>query len=226
MARMQTARRRRPIWAIAVSLAVHLAAGVALLSQRPPDVPPEPPIISVLLVARPPPPASASEARPAPLRLHRPPQPILPPDVPTAPIAPPAPPGAAATAAQGPGPVALHPAPLPAGPKGDVRTALRHSYVGCANRELVGLNRAERDFCDEQFGKGAKDAKFAGLGLTAAKQRLLDAAGARKEADYRYKHDQTTSAAPVIGDDARPGQTAESMKRSLGVDRPTATIPF
>jgi hypothetical protein len=211
---MQTAKRRRPTGAIVASLVVHLVAAFAILSQRPPDVPAEPPVISVLLVARPPPPASASLVPPAPLRLHLRPQPVLPPQVPTAPIAPPAPPGA--TAAPAPGPVAVHPAPLPAGPKGDVRAALRQSYVGCANRDQVGLNRAERDFCDEQFGKGAKDAKFAGLGLTAGKQRLLDAAVAKKEADYRYKHGTVPTG---LGKNNMPGVTAESMCQDLGVSQ-------
>jgi hypothetical protein len=220
---MQTARRRRPTGAIAASLIVHLAVAFAILSQRPPDVPAEPPIISVLLVARPPPPANASLVQPAPLRLHIRPQPVLPPQAPTAPIAPPAPPGAAANPAPAPGPVALHPAPLPAGPKGDVRGALRQSYVGCANRDQVGLNRAERDFCDEQFGKGAKDAKFAGLGLTAGKQRLLDAAGARKAADYRYKR---SGPPPGLPTNDMPGFGAEELGAALGNEKSGVKIPF
>jgi hypothetical protein len=220
---MQTARRRRPTGAIAASLIVHLAVALAVLSQRPPDVPTEPPIISVLLVARPPPPASASLVQPAPLRLHLRPQPVLPPQVPTAPIAPPAPPGAAANAAPAPGPVALHPAPLPTGPRGDVRAALRQSYVGCANRDLVGLNRAERDFCDEQFGKGAKDAKFAGLGLTAGKQRLLDAAVAKKEADYRYKRGAMRAGLPT---NDLPGFGAEELGAAMGNEKSGVKIPF
>jgi len=69
-----------------------------------------------------------------------------------------------------------------------MRTTLRRSYVGCANADAVALTRAERDLCDERFGKGAKDAQFAGLGLKADKQRALDAAGARKEDDYKYKY--------------------------------------
>jgi hypothetical protein len=203
------------------SLIVHLAVAFAVLSQRPPDVPAEPPVISVLLVSRPPPPPSASLVPPALLRLHLRPQPVLPPQVPTAPIAPPAPPGAAATPA--PGPVALHPAPLPTGPKGDVRAALRQSYVGCAHRDLVGLNRAERDFCDEQFGKGAKDAKFAGLGLPPGKQRLLDAAVAKKEADYRYKRGAMPPGLPTAD---MPGFTAHDLGAALGNDRPELKIPF
>jgi len=228
---MLTARRRRTTWAVAASAAAHLAVGVVVLLQRPTLVipasergPPEP-IIPILIMPRTAPPASANGrlTRPAPIRLHRRPQPFLPPDVAPAPIAPPEPPAPAAPAPAPRGPLVLHPSPLPEGPKGEVRSALRQSPVGCANPLAVGLNRAEREHCDEVFGKGAKDTAFAGLGLSAAKQKLLDAAGAAKEADYRYKHSQVPGAVP---DTARPGETAEDMARHLGNDRAKATIPF
>lgn len=228
---MLTARRRRTTWAVAASAIAHLAVLLVVLAQRttltiPPSErgPPEP-IIPILIMPRsaPPPSGNGRLARPAPIRLHRRPQPFLPPDVPTAPIAPPTPPAPAAPAPAPRGPVALHPSPLPEGPKGEVRSALRQSLVGCANPLAAGLNRAEREHCDEVFGKGAKDAAFAGLGLSAAKQKLLDAAGAAKEADYRYRHSQVPGAVP---DTARPGETAEDMARRLGADRSKATIPF
>lgn len=95
-----------------------------------------------------------------------------------------------------------------------MRAALRHGTVGCANPQAVGLTRAERELCDEKFGKGAKDAAFAGLGLNPDKQRLLDATGARKDADYRYKYSQ----APPIGQStASAGATAEQMCKDQGV---------
>ena len=154
--------------------------------------PPEP-IIPILLVPKTPPPAAGQQARPQPIRLHRRPQPFLPPDVTPAPIAPPTPPPRRRPG-RAQGPVALHPAPQPEGPKGDVRTALRQSPVGCANRLAVGLNRAERDLCDEKLGKGAKNAPFTGLGLRPpTSSALLDAAGARKEADYRYSRPRVRS---------------------------------
>jgi hypothetical protein len=235
---MQTAQRRRTGGAIAASLIAHLLVGVVILLQKtslpvPPDLggPPEA-IIPILILPKTPPATSGRKAEPQPIRLHRRPQPFVPPDVTPAPIAPPTPPAAVAKAAPS-APPALHPAPQPEGPKGDVRTALRGSYVGCANAQAVGLNRAEQDVCDEKFGKGAKDALFAGLGLTPDKQRLLDAAGARKDADYRYKHSQ----APAIGGMHAPPNgapppvgfnlpTAEDMGRDLGNDRPKATVPF
>jgi len=227
---MQTAKRRQTTWAVAVSVLAHLAVVAVLLLQKmtlvaPPGEsgPPEA-IIPILIMPKTPPPAAGRLAKPAPIRLHRRPQPFLPPDVPTAPIAPPEPPTSAPAAPAAPrGPVALHPSPLPEGPKGDLRTALRAGTPGCANRDAVGLNRAEREFCDEKFGKGAKDAAFAGLGLGPDKQRLLDAAGARKEADYRYKHGQAPPMGQYVGP---PGETAESQARDLNNDRPKATTPF
>jgi|SRR5579859_2932053 hypothetical protein len=225
---MQTARRRRTGAAIAASLVAHLAVGVVILLQKtslpsPPDLggPPQA-IIPILILPRTPPPAAGRVSQPTPIRLHRRPQPFVPPDVTPAPIAPPTPPAPAAARPAPQAPPALHPAPQPEGPRGDVRSALRGSYVGCANALAVGLNRAERDLCDEKLGKGAKDAQFVGLGLGADKQRLLDAAGARKESDYRYKHGQ----APAIGVGGGPGETAEGYAKDLGNDRSKLTIPF
>ena len=224
---MQKAKRRRTTWAVAASLAAHLAVLVMALLQRPnaplpigeataaPEV-----VIQVLLTPRP---RRPEPVRPAPppslIRLHRPPTARLAPNAPTARIAPAAPP----TAPPGRGPVALHPAPLPQGPNGDLRTALRQSPVGCANELAVGLNRAERDHCNEVFGKGAKTAPILGLGLAADKQRLLEASGARREADYRYKHGPTPAPLPNT---APPGNTAEQMSRDLSNDRPVAKIPY
>ncbi len=104
-----------------------------------------------------------------------------------------------------------------------MRNALRQGTAGCANSLVVGLKRSEREHCDEVFGKGTKDAVFSGLGLSADKQKLLDLAGARKDADYRYKYSQAPGAVP---DTDRPGKTAEEMKKSLGVESHSATIPF
>jgi hypothetical protein len=225
---MQTAKRRQTQWAIMASLTAHVAVGIFLLLQHPTlSVPvsepgPPEPVIPVLLMPKTPPEEAGKLAQPEPIRLHRRPQPFLPPEAPTAPIAPPTP-AAAAPPAPHPAPPALHPAPQPEGPKGDVRTALRQGSVGCANPMLVGLNRSERDLCDEKLGKGAKNAPFVGLGLTAEKQRLLDAAGARKEADYRYKYGPEPGPVP---DTNPPGESAEAMKKALGVDGHSLTIPY
>jgi hypothetical protein len=240
---MRTANRRRTTWAIAASVIFHLVVGTILLLQRPLLMepawergPPEP-IIPILITPRTPPAPSGAPAKPTPIRLHRRPQPNLPPEAPTAPIAPPAPAAPAPPAqSQARGPVALHPAPLPQGPTGDVRTALRQGPVGCANPLAVGLSRAERDLCDEKFGKGAKDAAFAGLGLSADKQRLLDAAGARKEADYRYKYGTVPNGGNTSGSGVGVtgairgsdsiGTSAHGLGEALGNDKPEAKVPF
>jgi len=223
---MQTARRRRTSWAIGASVIAHAAVLVVLALQSPmlrtlpEQAGPPPAIIPILLMPRTPPATAGRPSPPTPIRLHRRPQRFIPPDAPTAPIAPPAPPAAPAAAPPRPGPVVVHPAPLPAGPTGDVRTALRQGAPGCANALAVGLNRAERDLCEEKFGKGAKDAPFyaPGLAMTADKKALLDQQAADREADYRYKR---TQAAGRPGGDI--GHTAHEMAAALGSDRPEIT---
>jgi hypothetical protein len=185
---METARRRRTIIATAVSAGLHAAVLTVLALQTPMlRIPPQergPPeaIIPILILPRTPPPTGAN-ARPAPIRLHRRPQRNLPKELPLAPLPVPAP-STASTAQPRPQPPVLHPAPMPEGPKGDLRTALRRSPVGCSNDLAVGLNRSERDLCSESLGKAAKDADFIppGVGMTAAKRALLDQAAAAREA--------------------------------------------
>jgi hypothetical protein len=190
---MLTAKRRRTTWAVAASVTAHLAVVIVVLLQHPtlpvpvqPSGPPEA-IIPILIMPRTPPPVGGKLAQPSPIRLHRRPQRFIPPEVPTAPIAPPEPAPTAAAPPPPRAPVVVHPAPQPEGPRGEVRQALRQGAPGCANAATVGLNRAERELCDEKFGKVAKDATFTGLGLNADKQRAFDAAGARKELEKRYK---------------------------------------
>jgi hypothetical protein len=190
---MMTAKRRRTTWAVAASAIAHLAAVIVVLFQRPTLPLPEqergPPeaIIPILIMPRTPPPAAGRLAQPSPIRLHRRPQRFVPPEVPTAPIAPPTPPAPPAAAPGPHAPPALHPAPEPEGPKGDVRTALRQGAPGCANPDAVGLTKAERDLCNEKFGKGAKDAVFAGLGLPADKAAAFDRATEHRDACRNYR---------------------------------------
>jgi hypothetical protein len=184
---MPRARRRRDAVAIALSVGFHLAVLAVLAVQAPVlRIPPEEsgppqPIIPVLLMPRVPPRASPS-ARPEPIRLHRRPQPFAAPPIPPLP-APPAPESRPAP----PGPVAIHPAPLPESPKADVRAALRSSPVGCANPDAVGLNKAEREYCNELLGKGAKTAPLLGLGLARDKQAEFDKDAAHKDACRAYR---------------------------------------
>lgn len=79
---------------------------------------------------------------------------------------------------------AIRPAPLPGEAAGDLRTALRAS-TGCANADVVGLNRRERETCDERFG--AAKAKGDPLsGMSAAKRQALEAQGAAQRAYKDY----------------------------------------
>lgn len=78
---------------------------------------------------------------------------------------------------------ATRPAPLPEG--GDLRTALRGSYTGCVSADAVGLNRREREKCDERFG--AAKAKGDPLsGMSAQKRQALEAQGAAQRAYKDY----------------------------------------
>jgi hypothetical protein len=164
---MQTASRRGTTWAIAASVMVHLAAGLALLLQPATAVTSEP-VISVLLLTRPPPVSRAKAARPTALRLHRRPQ-----ETPVAPL------GAART----PSPPAEGP-PTPgiasAGPPGpDLRLALRHGVAGCANL-AAQMSRAEREHCDDQLALGAAQAKPLAITLEPRIRAYYDAVAKAK----------------------------------------------
>jgi hypothetical protein len=182
---MRRAGRRRLAAAIALSAGLHLALLIVLAMQAPmlrapPEVgtgPPEP-IIPVLLTPRLPP---SGAQTPQALRLHRRPQPFAGPP-PVTPL--PVPPTSPSRPAE-PGPVLIHPAPLPEGPKSDLRATLRGSPIGCANPEL--LSPEERDRCNEALGKGAATAAMPGLGLSAGKQSEFDRAAQHKEACRQYR---------------------------------------
>lgn len=186
---MPAASRGRRIAAIAVSVAVHVVVLTALALHAPtlfipnePGGPPEP-IIPVLLMPRLPPPSPSAGVKPGPIRLHRRQLRFMPPVLPVKPLAVPEPPAPAPVQR----PAVFRPAPLPEGPKQQLQATLRRSPIGCANAEAAGLSRDEREACEEQLGKGAESAPFNGLGLGGAKQTALDRAGARKDAERRYK---------------------------------------
>lgn len=83
--------------------------------------------------------------------------------------------------------VAIRPAPLPGDGAGDLRTALRGSATGCVSADAVGLNRRERERCDERFG--AAKAKGDPLSaMDADKRRALDAQSAAQDAYRRYQN--------------------------------------
>jgi hypothetical protein len=80
-----------------------------------------------------------------------------------------------------------HPAPLPEGPRGDLRTALRGSSAGCANAQAVGLNRREQEHCDETFGATARNAPVYDAPMDAGKRRGFDAQALKQQADRAYR---------------------------------------
>ena len=83
---------------------------------------------------------------------------------------------------------ALHPAPLPEGPRGDLRTALRGSGVGCANAAAVGLNRREIEKCDERWGQAARNAPvYANAPVSAEAARDFRQQALQQEAYSAYK---------------------------------------
>ena len=102
-----------------------------------------------------------------------------------------------------------HPAPLPEGPRGDLRSALRSSGVGCANATAVGLNRREQERCDERWGEAARRAPlYTEAPMDPAKRAAFDQIAAGQAAARRYR------AAPMgPGVDHRsrdgPGQAKE-----------------
>jgi hypothetical protein len=226
---LMAAGRSRRIAVGAASIAVHIAllAVVALQAPRlvvPPGAsgPPEA-VIPILILPRVPPPATAAPGiapqPPQEIRLHRRKQAFADEAPPVAPLVAPAPP-------------APKPAPPPIGPRvlnlpspqdavaANARNALRGT-LGCANAKLVGLSREERQKCEDQLATGAKTADFPGLGLDAAKDSALARAVRRKEEDFHYKHSQ-----PQAQPGGRIGETATDLARSLGNDRPSATVPF
>ena len=175
---MPTARRRRTTRtaAIVASVIAHVGLLTALLLYKPvlfiPEEPGGPPeaIIPVLLMPRTPP-AAAGGAPQGQLRLHRraqrfaPVPPQVTPLVTAAPIA-------AAPAAPTPAPAAPSPSSAPA-PGPDIRTALRHGVVGCAN--LASLSLTERDLCDERLGKGVTAEAYIPAPINPAKRAYYDA---------------------------------------------------
>ena len=99
------------------------------------------------------------------------------------------------------------PSPVPEGPRGDLRTALRGSAAGCANADAVGLNRREQEHCDEKFGAAARNAPVYDAPMDAGKRRGFDAQALRQQADRAYR------AAPMgVGVDHRSREGPGTMK--------------
>lgn len=104
-------------------------------------------------------------------------------DIPPLPMAPAARPGATVGA-----PSSIHPAPLPGQTRADgLREALRGSPVGCANKEAVGLNRREREACDDAYGNRSVETADISAPIDPAKRAAWDAVAARKATVRRRK---------------------------------------
>lgn len=184
---MRPAGRGRTLVIVAISVVAHVAVLAALALHVPklfvPPVrsgPPQP-IIPVLLTPRTPPPEAGGPPRP--IRLHRR-QPRVPLDrLPVAPlVAPEAEPEPDAERdRRAPRVVTVDPVAQ------NARQTLR-GLIGCANPSL--LSREEREKCQEQLARGAREAEFPGLGLDADDASDLGRAAARREAGYRYKRSE------------------------------------
>lgn len=187
---MRSTDRRRRATILAGSLLLHVAVLAWLALPQPPllehVIPDDLPIVTVDLLR--PDRAVAPKPRAAPASAAVAPSPVLPFQVRQP--ARPAPAGvptlnvpAAGVARPG---TAIRPAPLPGEGAGDLRTALRGSATGCVSADAVGLNRREREKCDERFG--AAKAKGEPLsGMDAAKRQALDAQAAAQDAYRRYQ---------------------------------------
>ncbi|WP_354071981.1 hypothetical protein [Caulobacter sp. 1776] len=181
--------RKRQATILAGSLLLHVAVLAWLAIPGPPllerILPDDLPTVTVDLVR--PDKAEAPQPRAAPASAAGAPSPVLPFQIRQP--ARPAPAGVPTLAVPAAGVArpgtAVRPAPLPGEGAGDLRTALRTS-TGCVSADAVGLNRREREKCDERFG--AAKAKGEPLsGMDAAKRQALDAAAAAQEAYRRYQ---------------------------------------
>jgi hypothetical protein len=183
--------RGRTYNAVAISLAAHvvvlttLALHVPKLIAPPLQSGPPEPVIPVLILPRVPPPHAGGP--PAPIRLHRRVLRHAPADLPVAPLIAPEP--------KVDGPPERDRAPVrtvtPDPVAANARQALR-GLVGCANP--ASLSREEREKCEGQLARGARDAPFPGLGLDREDNSEFGRAAARREAAYRYKRGEESRA--------------------------------
>ncbi len=110
---------------------------------------------------------------------------------------------------------APHPAPLPEGPRGDLRTALRGSAVGCANALAVGLNRRELERCHERWGQAARNAPvYANAPASADAAAQMARQAASQEADLAYR----TGRIPQGVDRGDPGKPLD-IPFALGAEQ-------
>lgn len=83
-----------------------------------------------------------------------------------------------ASAAPGPSAAA---APGAAAP--DLRAGLRHGAAGCANAGAVGMSRAERERCDEEFANRTAGSPFLPAAIPSRMRAYYDAVAEAKKPD-------------------------------------------
>lgn len=76
-------------------------------------------------------------------------------------------------------------------PSGEVRKVLRASPGACAYRDDMGLNRREREACDDRFARTVKDKGPIGAGVDPAKRDRYDRTAARQRADREWRENPT-----------------------------------
>lgn len=108
------------------------------------------------------------------------------------------------------------PAPLPAAPGPDLKTALRGFSPGCRMRDAVGLTRKERDACDEKLGRGADTAPYIDAPMDPAKRRDFDSQAAR---DARYRKYKEGAVPPGVTPGSEPGKNTGLGEGYAGVRR-------
>jgi hypothetical protein len=97
--------------------------------------------------------------------------------------------------------------PAPSGPPGDLKAALRASAAGCANADAVGLNRREREHCDEKFGAMARNAPVYDAPMDPRKRNAFEQQAIRQQMERAQRE------APMgVGVDHRSREGPGTMK--------------
>ncbi|MBX3481812.1 MAG: hypothetical protein KF842_15580 [Caulobacter sp.] len=76
-------------------------------------------------------------------------------------------------------------------PSGEVRKVLRASPGACAYRDDMGLNRREREACDDRFARTVKDKGPIGAGVDPDKRDRFDRTSARQRANRDWRENPT-----------------------------------
>jgi hypothetical protein len=111
---------------------------------------------------------------------------------------------------------ATRPAPLPGEGAGDLRTALRSSPTGCISADAVGLNRREREKCDEHFGAAKARGDYAGP-MDAGKANAFETQAINQDLKRKYRE---SSMGPGVDHRSREGPgTMKEIPFVLGAEQ-------